>query len=107
MIYSQWDPATGLYDYFETDQAPSGLNDDLPTPPLPRAHPIGVPSVEAGRPIPDGSVHIGRGELAEGSIAPPGRGPGSLGALALPSWLAPAALGAAVGAAAMWLWRRR
>ena len=71
MIYSRWDPTTGLYDYFESSER-VGINDDLPVPKMPSApSPIGVPSVECGREMPPDAVHIGQGEQARGLIAPP------------------------------------
>jgi len=71
MIYSRWDPTTGLYDYFESSER-VGINDDLPVPKMPSApSPIGVPSVECGREMPPDAVHIGQGEHARGLIAPP------------------------------------
>lgn len=46
------------------------LNDDLPTPNLPKATKIGVPSIESGRPVPAGAVVAGEGEIAIGLVAP-------------------------------------
>ena len=70
MVYSRWDPTTGLYGYYEASDT-AGLNDDLPTPKMPAPTRIGVPSVEAGRPLPEDAVLVGRGEGAQGSITPP------------------------------------
>jgi len=71
MIYSRWDPTTGLYDYFESSER-VGINDDLPVPSMPSSpSPIGVPSNECGRPLPADAVHVGQGEQARGLIAPP------------------------------------
>lgn len=70
IIYSRWDPSSGDYDYFETDQRP-GINDDLPVPQLPAATQLGVPSTDCGRQLPPGAVHVGSGELAVGMMAFP------------------------------------
>ncbi len=76
MLYSRFDPVGGYYDYFEVGGPLAALNDDLPVPRMPRpvdgkGGAIGLPSVECGRPIPSGAVHAGRGDFAEGHIAPP------------------------------------
>lgn len=73
MFYSRWRPHEGGYDYFESDEE-HNLNDDLPTPQLEDAGGIGVPSIEAGRPIPTGAVYVGSGEQAVDVIAPVERG---------------------------------
>jgi hypothetical protein len=69
MIYSRWKPDTGGFEYLEV---PGGhnINDDLPTPELRPATKIGVPSIEAGRPVPAGAQVIGEGDEAVGVIAP-------------------------------------
>jgi hypothetical protein len=68
-IYSRWKPDTGGFEYL---QAPGSynLNDDLPAPELRPATKIGVPSIEAGRPIPPGAQVVGEGAVAVGVIAP-------------------------------------
>lgn len=68
MIYSCFDPAVGLYDYFEDDkQIP--INGDLPIPKLPSiAGKIGVPAMDAGRPLPMSAKRIGQGWHAKGMI---------------------------------------
>lgn len=68
-IYSRWKPDTGGYEYL---QAPGSfnINDDLPSPVLQAATKIGVPSIEAGRPVPPGSKIVGEGDVAVGLIAP-------------------------------------
>ncbi len=70
VTYSRWDPSSGRYTYFEADQRP-GLNDDLPVPKMPKATELGVPSVECGRPLPRGAVHVGDGVRPVGFITPP------------------------------------
>jgi len=69
VIYSRWQPDTGGYEYLEV---PGGhnINDDLPTPVLTPASKIGVPSIEAGRPVPAGAVVVGEGDEARGIICP-------------------------------------
>lgn len=107
MFYSRWDPTTGEYDYFEGATL-AGLNDDLPVPSLPAGTDIGVASVECGRPLPSGAVPVGSGELARGVIVPSAGASTPIGQIfASRPWLLPAALGAAVGALATWLWGRR
>lgn len=70
VIYSRWDPSSGLYDYFESPERP-GLNDDLAVPPMPAPTDLGVPSTECGRSLPSGATHVGTGEFAEGLMAAP------------------------------------
>jgi len=69
MIYSSWRPDRGGYAYFQTAER-RGIGNDLPTPRLVRSSPIGVASVEAGRPFPRGATPIGSGPLAKGVIVP-------------------------------------
>lgn len=71
MIYSRWDPALGMYDYFDAPWQTPGINDDLPIPNLPPATEIGVPSTECGRPLPAGAEHVGTGEWAVGLLSVP------------------------------------
>lgn len=80
MIYSCFQPPTGLYAYFEVPgEIP--LNADLPIPKLPPpVGGIGVPSIEAGRPLPAGAKFVGSGWHAKGMIARCDRG-APLGAL--------------------------
>jgi hypothetical protein len=68
LVYSQWRPEGG-YDYFETDEI-APLGNDLGVPHLEVVNGIGVPSVEAGRPIPAGARHVGEGALPIGVVAP-------------------------------------
>jgi hypothetical protein len=69
VIYSRWKPDTGGYEYLRASGS-LNLNDDLPTPELQPATKIGVPSIEAGRPVPSGAVVVGEGDVAVGIIAP-------------------------------------
>jgi hypothetical protein len=69
MIYSRWKPDTGGYEYLEAPGS-HNINDDLPTPELRPASKIGVPSIEAGRPVPPGAEVVGEGDVAVGIVAP-------------------------------------
>lgn len=107
MIYSQWSPDTGGYVYLEAPGT-QNINDDLPTPDLPPATKIGVPSIEAGRPPPSGAQKVGEGDVAVGLVAPVDAGRivrrtrslGEVGVGAMASWVWVAA--GAAGAAALW-----
>ena len=68
LTYSQWQPDGG-YDYYETQQT-APLGDDLSTPRLGVVNGLGVPSTEAGRPIPAGAVYVGEGDVPVGVVAP-------------------------------------
>lgn len=69
-IYSVPRPSGG-YDYY---RAPAGSappqNDDFPIPTVAHPNAIGVSSLTMGRPLPPGSVPIGSGDEARGSITP-------------------------------------
>lgn len=82
MIHSCFDDRSGLYDYYQSSEQ-LAINADLPTPRLPMATGgIGVPAIEAGRPLPAGARHVGRGWQAKGTIVECGRGPkAGMGAL--------------------------
>lgn len=99
MIYSCFDAASGLYDYYETSQK-TPLNADLPIPQLGASdYGIGVPSIKAGRPLPPDAKHIGRGWHARGMIVSRSGGAmGSISDLATSSttWIVLFAVGAAV-----------
>lgn len=70
MIYSCFDPPSGKYRYFEDDeQVP--VNGDLPVPTWLSgrvANGIGVPTADAGRPLPTGAKPKGTGFEARGQI---------------------------------------
>jgi hypothetical protein len=106
VLYSKWDPSRGGYSYFETaEQVPFAA--DLPTPRLSAVGPIGVPSVDAGRPLPSGAHMVGTGPLARGLIVPT-EGRGVLGSLAVNSRdLIVAACGAIGGYLLSVWWRKR
>jgi hypothetical protein len=113
MIYSRWRPDEGGYDYFAVDLT-QNINDDLPAPELESATKIGVPSIEAGRPIPAGARKVGSGDEALGLMAPVDanrivRRTRSLGALTLPEGVSPwlfAAAGVGVVAIVFWIRKR-
>lgn len=69
MIYSCFDQSTGLYKYWE-DSLTIPVNGDLPVPSYlsSRATKLGVPSLEAGRPLPSAARSIGEGHRARGMI---------------------------------------
>jgi hypothetical protein len=69
VTYSSWRPDGG-YDYYDVSTEIAALGNDLPVPRLSSVGPIGVPSIEAGRPIPTGARHAGSGERAVGLVAP-------------------------------------
>lgn len=106
VLYSKWDPSRGGYTYFETaEQVPYAA--DLPVPRLSAVGPIGVPSVEAGRPLPSSAQMVGNGPLARGMIVPT-EGRGVLGALAVNSRdLIIGVLGAVGGYIFSVWWRKR
>lgn len=69
MIYSCFDQPSGLYRYFE-DNRQIPVNGDLPVPSYlsSRATKLGVPSMEAGRPLPSAAREIGSGLQARGML---------------------------------------
>lgn len=84
MIYSCFDPRSGMYHYFE-NRLQVQVNADLPVPKLPpSAGKVGVPSIDAGRPLPRDARPIGEGRQAKGIIVACGfgsrNGNGALGA---------------------------
>lgn len=100
MLYSCFNQAAALYDYFE-DGLAIPVNGDLPIPSLPPiAGKIGVPALQAGRPLPVGAKHVGQGFAARGIIVECGQS-GSLGDASMgtlpPAWKWAVALAAVVG----------
>lgn len=82
MIYSCFDQKSGQYRYFQdTHQIP--VNGDLPVPNYlkNRATKLGVPALEAGRPLPRDARPVGRGLAARGMIVHCGVAPSSFGEL--------------------------
>jgi len=107
MIYSCFDQPSGLYRYFENShQIP--VNGDLPVPTYlsSRATKLGVPSMEAGRPLPSDARQIGTGLQARGMIVSCGQRSASsvsgLGALSLDSQQVLIGLAVAGTAALLW-----
>lgn len=88
MIYSCFDQDSGHYHYFQDDlQIP--VNGDLPVPVLPPiAGKIGVPALQAGRPLPAAAKHVGSGQMARGILVECGRS-GSLSGDSTPSGMPP------------------
>lgn len=68
MLYSRWLPTGGYEVYEATDVMP--LGDDVPVPRLPSAVKLGVPSIEAGNPLPFGARLVGRSAVPKGIVAP-------------------------------------
>lgn len=69
MIYSCFDQHSGRYNYFrDAKQIP--INGDLPVPNFlkGRATKLGVPALEAGRPLPSNAQPFGSGLAARGMI---------------------------------------
>lgn len=86
MIYSCFDQVRGLYDYYE-GSGDLAINADLPIPRLPKANnKIGVPAIDAGRPMPADARKIGTGWKARGMVARCGGGMSGLGELTAPGW---------------------
>lgn len=68
MICSCFNPKSGQYDYFET-KTTYPFNSDLPVPQLPStAGRVGVPAIEAGRPLPRDAKPVGSGWSARGVL---------------------------------------
>jgi hypothetical protein len=88
VIYSQWKPDTGRYEYYESAER-YARGDDLPVPRLRATSPIGVPSTEIGRTPTQALRRVGEGEHARGMILPLSR-VGLLGSTTLdsiPTWV--------------------
>ncbi len=69
MEYSVFVPERGEYEYYSTTEE-RPINADLPVPDLPSTvNNIGVPAIEAARPLPFGAKPVGRGWLPRGMIA--------------------------------------
>jgi hypothetical protein len=70
MLYSCFDPQTGLYNVFE-DSVTHPVNGDLPVPKLSElsyAGTVGVPAIEAGRKLPSGVSKVGTSWNAKGLV---------------------------------------
>lgn len=100
MIYSVFAPDRAEYDYYESASVQLPLNADLPVPSLPPiAGQIGVPAIEAGRPLPSDAKPVGRGWFARGMIARRSTGLGAFSLNPSGAWMVVVA-----GAIAAWLW---
>jgi hypothetical protein len=81
VYYSCFDPKAGQYDYYE-DGTQLAINADLPVPRLPpMAGKVGVPAIDAGRPLPSAAKRVGKGWHARGLIVQCGRGSSALSGL--------------------------
>jgi len=72
MIYSTHDDHNGGFLYYEAGGP--AINADFQTPSLRQQSPLGVPAVEAARPLPSSARQVGRGSLPKGAIARRGGG---------------------------------
>jgi hypothetical protein len=70
MIFSVFDQGAGDFAYYEAADG-IDINDDRPVPRFEAnlRTPIGVPSVEAGRPLPANAKFVGRGTQAIGAVS--------------------------------------
>lgn len=85
MKYSCFNQASGVYHVFE-DSAQIPINGDLPVPALGSdVNGIGVPSIEAGRPLPSGARPVGTSWHPVGMIVSCHKSISGLGADASPS----------------------
>jgi hypothetical protein len=71
MIFSQWQPDGGYVYYESSVRHPIG--DDIPVRLPPEINGIGVPSQDAGVPLPLDAVAVGSGDVPRGLITPMSR----------------------------------
>jgi hypothetical protein len=104
MIYSCFDQNSGLYRYFQ-DNTQIPVNGDLPVPNYlkGRATKLGVPALEAGRPLPPHAKAIGTGLQARGMIVSCGRPGAAFGGTLSPEAKSSLVIAGALGTAAL-LW---
>lgn len=104
MIYSCFDQKSGQYRYFQ-DSLQIPVNGDLPVPNYlkNRATKLGVPALEAGRPLPRDAKMVGRGIAARGMIVSCGLPPTGFGDLTSGDAKSALLLAAALGTAGF-LW---
>lgn len=114
MVFSCFDAGTGLYDYYQSEKTTFPINADLPMPSLPaHTNDIGVPAIEASRPLPSDAKKIGSGWHARGIVSSCKRGSLSgLGSLGIfdgqPTWYLWATAGAVgLGAYGVYVLLRR
>lgn len=74
MIYSVWNQARGVYDYFQTPDLQNGAN--APAPKHMKRRELGLTPVQASWPLPISAKKIGSGEFARGRVASPSGGQG-------------------------------
>lgn len=69
MLYSCFDAPRGEYKVFE-DQEQRPANGDLPVPKLAQlvAGGVGVPAIDAGRPLPSSASYVGHAPNAQGMV---------------------------------------
>jgi hypothetical protein len=69
MIYSCFNEKLGLYEYYQDDRG-HPTNGDLPVPSIGAADAgkVGLPAMDAGRPLPAGATRAGKGWQARGMI---------------------------------------
>lgn len=105
MIYSCFDVQRGLYRYFE-DGLTIPVNADLPVPMLPSsAGKIGVPAMEAARPLPPNARAKGTGHTARGILVQcEGSGLAFAGDASGSTWPPAWKWAVAIGAAALVVW---
>lgn len=105
MIYSCFNAAKGMYQYFE-DALELPVNADLPVPSLPAsAGKIGVPAFQAGRPLPMGARAAGTGYTARGILVQcDASGPALAGEADGSTWPPAWKWAVAIGAAALVVW---
>ena len=68
MIYSAWNQAAKLYDYYETPEQQTTINSSPPKH-IRGGSDLGVTPEEAAWPIPTKAVLIGSGQFAKGRVA--------------------------------------
>lgn len=99
MIYSVWNQAAGVYDYFQTPDLQPGAN--APRPAHLKSRTLGVTPLQAAWPLPAGAKKIGSGEFARGRVA--ASSTGALGSFGIESLFDAKIIG--LGLAAWLLWR--
>jgi hypothetical protein len=97
MIMSVHNPFQGGFDYYQVPDV-TPINNDHPTPSYGKQSAIGVPAIRAGRPLPDGAVLVGHGDVPVGmmSSGEPGEWHGTA-KTADPSGLGDVSMGHSVG----------
>lgn len=99
MMYSVWDHRAKRYDYYEADGA-TGTHAGTPPSPLMASH-LGMTPEQCAWRLPAGARKVGSGTVARGRVA--ATVGIAMGDFDLPSWTVPVA----IGAAALYFWRKR